>query len=48
MDMSRQIPSTITTCASCMFFIELLNKYGLIDGYRRTYGPVKKYIEEHK
>uniref|UniRef100_A0A0N5C7A2 TPT domain-containing protein n=1 Tax=Strongyloides papillosus TaxID=174720 RepID=A0A0N5C7A2_STREA len=26
MDMSRQIPSTITTCASCMFFIELLNK----------------------
>ena len=28
--------------------IELLNKYGIIDGYRRTYGPVKKYIEEHK
>lgn len=27
--------------------IELLNKYGIIDGYRRTYGPVKKYIEEH-
>ena len=28
--------------------IELLNKYGIIDGYRTTYGPVKKYIEEHK
>lgn len=28
--------------------IELLNKYGIIDGYRRTYGPVKKYLEEHK
>ncbi len=28
--------------------IELLNKYGIIDGYRRTFGPVKKYIEEHK
>lgn len=28
--------------------IELLNKYGIIDGYRRTYGPVKRYIEEHK
>lgn len=28
--------------------IELLNKYGIIDGYRKTYGPVKKYIEEHK
>ena len=28
--------------------IELLNKYGIIDGYRRTYGPVKKCIEEHK
>lgn len=27
--------------------IELLNKYGIIDGYRHTYGPVKKYIEEH-
>ena len=25
-----------------------INKYGIIDGYRRTYGPVKKYIEEHK
>ena len=28
--------------------IELLNKYGIIDGYRRTYGPVKKYLSEHK
>ena len=28
--------------------IELLNKYGIIDGYRLTYGPVKKYLEEHK
>ena len=28
--------------------IELINKYGIIDGYRRTYGPVKKYLEEHK
>ena len=28
--------------------IELLNKYGIIDGYRHKYGPVKKYIEEHK
>lgn len=27
--------------------IELLNKYGIIDGYRRTYGPVKKYLSEH-
>ena len=25
--------------------IELLNKYGIIDGYRRTYGPVKKVLE---
>lgn len=28
--------------------IELLNEYGIIDGYRLTYGPVKKYLEEHK
>lgn len=28
--------------------IELLNKYGIIDGYRHTYGPVKKYLDEHK
>ncbi len=27
--------------------IELLNKYGIIDGYRHTYGPVKKYLSEH-
>ena len=28
--------------------LELIEMYGIIDGYRRTYGPVKKYIEEHK
>lgn len=28
--------------------IEAINKYGLIDGYRKTYGPIKKYIEEGK
>lgn len=28
--------------------LELIEKYGIIDEYRRTYGPVKKYIEEHK
>lgn len=28
--------------------IESINKYGLIKGYRKTYGPVKKYIEEGK
>ena len=28
--------------------LELIEKYDIIDGYRRTYGPVKKYIEEHK
>ena len=28
--------------------LELIEKYGITDGYRRTYGPVKKYIEEHK
>lgn len=27
--------------------IELLNKYGIIDGYRRTYGPVKKILEKN-
>ena len=26
--------------------IELINKYGLIDGYRKTYGPVKDYINK--
>ena len=25
--------------------IEALNKYGLIDGYRKTYGPVKELLE---
>ena len=25
--------------------LEAINKYGLIDGYRKTYSPVKKYIE---
>ena len=28
--------------------IEALNKYGLIEGYRKTYGPVKKIIEEEQ
>lgn len=28
--------------------IELLNKYGIIDGYRLTYGPVKKILESDK
>ena len=28
--------------------LEAINKYGLIDGYRLTYGPVKRYIEEGK
>ena len=28
--------------------LELISKYGIIDGYRRTYGPVKKYLEDHK
>lgn len=26
--------------------LEALNNYGLIEGYRKTYGPVKKIIEE--
>jgi len=26
--------------------IEAIYKYGLIDGYRKTYGPIKKYMEE--
>ncbi len=25
--------------------LEAINKYGLIDGYRKTYGPIKNYIE---
>lgn len=28
--------------------LELLNKYGIIDGYRRTYGPVKKLLDEER
>lgn len=28
--------------------IEAINKYGLIDGYRKTYGPVKKVLEKIK
>ena len=27
--------------------IEAIHKYGLIDGYRKTYGPVKEVIEGH-
>ena len=26
--------------------IEAINKYGLIDGYRKTYGPVKDYLSK--
>ena len=28
--------------------IEAINKYGLIHGYRLTYGPVKDYLEKNK
>ena len=28
--------------------LEAISKYGLIDGYRKTYGPVKKILEEGK
>jgi len=28
--------------------LELISKYGIIDGYRRTYGPVKKILEDNK
>ncbi len=28
--------------------IEAINKYGIIDGYRKTYGPVKDYLENNK
>ena len=28
--------------------IEAIYEYGLIEGYRKTYGPVKKYLEEKK
>ena len=27
---------------------DALNKYGLIDGYRKTYGPVKRILEGEK
>ena len=26
--------------------LEAINKYGLIDGYRKSYGPIKKYLED--
>lgn len=28
--------------------LEAINKYGLIDGYRKTYGPIKNYLEAGK
>ena len=28
--------------------VEAINKYGLIEGYRKTYGPVKEVIERNK
>lgn len=28
--------------------VEAINKYGIIDGYRLTYGPVKDYLEKTK
>ena len=28
--------------------IEAIEKYGLIEGYRKTYGPVKKRLEREK
>lgn len=28
--------------------LEAINKYGLIDGYRKTYGPIKNYLETGK
>lgn len=28
--------------------IEAINKYGLIEGYRKTYGPIKDYLEKNK
>ena len=27
--------------------LEAIEKYGLIDGYRKSYGPVKNYLENH-
>ena len=26
--------------------LEAINKYGLIEGYRKSYGPIKKYLED--
>ncbi len=26
--------------------LEAINKYGLIEGYRKTYGPIKKYLKQ--
>ena len=28
--------------------IDAINKYGIIEGYRKTYGPVKDYLEKNK
>ena len=28
--------------------IEAINKYGIIEGYRKTFGPVRDYLEKHK
>ena len=28
--------------------IDAINKYGIIDGYRKTYGPVKDYLDQNK
>ena len=28
--------------------VEAINKYGIIDEHRKTYGPVKDYIEKEK
>ena len=28
--------------------IEAINKYGIIDGYRKTFGPIKDYLEKTK
>ena len=27
--------------------VEAINKYGIIDGYRKTYGPVRDYLEKN-
>ncbi len=28
--------------------VEAINKYGIIPGYRKTYGPVREYLEKNK